>query len=700
LEEVRGSRNERALLPSEPEGGKPSVKDEPGGMPKGYMGNVLTVDLARRRFRQDPLEGRLRDRLFGGRGLGIALLVEHFMRLERDGRYGNAFREVSPLSEDNPLIFSTSPATGTPVPTSGRFHVSFKSPLTGGLGSSNSGGHWAVAFKKTGNDVLRITGRSETPVCLVITSQGVEFLEGKEFLGLDVEEITGRLLREAPRGARVMAVGEAGRRLSRIAAIMNDRGRALGRGGGGAVFGSKNLLAVVACPDGSRSIETADPGGLRPHAEDGIGFKVKMKIDVGKLTRREENYGILPSMGTLGILGMVAAFDELVHDNMRDTNHPAEGVERISGEALRMHSAAAGSGRNRIEVRKGACYNCPIACGRITRIRDAQGRILDQGEGPEFETVALLGADLSIYDLVTITEANYWANRYGLDTISLGATIAAFFELYSVVKAKGKGITSLEREFLRDVQEFVVAHGEPRFGRKEILVPLVHAIGKSEGIGRMLAEGSYRFCRRYGHPELSMTVKKLELPAYDPRATFVQALSYEMCNRGGCHLENGYTAIRAYCAGWAEWPGERIEGTVLVAKNAALGNTLMDVIGTCAFSSLSLTLDEFAGLMRSVTGLDCNAGTLERIAWRTLTLERIFNILAGLTSKDDWLPERFYNEEIEVEGHSVACNRKAFARMHREYYGAMGWDEEGIPRESTLRELDLLEILQDRFVPS
>lgn len=674
------------------------MKDYPADLPKGYMKRVLTVDLSRRQFRRDPLERRLTERFFGGRGLGIALLVEHFIALEKSGRHQNAFREVDPLSEDNLLVFSTSPTTGTRMPTSGRLHVTFKSPLTGGIGSANSGGHWAVAFKKTGHDVLRIIGRSETPIYLTVSSHGVEFLDGEELLGLNVEEITERLLLGAPKGARVMAIGESGRKLSRIAAIMNDRGRAMGRGGGGAVFGSKNLLAIVVCPDNSRSIETADPVGLRPHNEEGAGFKAKMKMDVGKMTRKEENYGILPSMGTLGLLGMVGAFDELVHNNMRNTRHSPEEIDKISGEAMRMHSKIVGPAENRIDVKKGACYNCPIACTRITEIRDGSGKILDQGEGPEFETVALLGANLSIYDLAVITEANYWANRYGLDTISLGATIAAFFELYAVIKAKKENLTSDEEQFLQDTEAFVAINGEPEFGRKEILIPLVHAIGKSEGIGKALAQGSYRFCQRYGHKELSMSVKKLELPAYDPRATFVQGLCYEMCNRGGCHLENGYTAIRAYCAGYAEWPGERIEATALVAKNAALGNTLMDVIGACAFSFLALTLDEFAALINAVTGLDHNAGTLQRIAWRTLTLERVFNILAGLTSKDDWLPDRFYHETIEVEGHSVMCDRNAFTQMHREYYRAMGWDEEGIPKEETLRDLDLLELLRDRFV--
>ncbi len=667
-----------------------------GNLPKGYMGKVLAVDLTKRKFRKSPLSRELTDRVFGGRGLGIALLLEHFLNLEKEGKYENAFKEVDPLSEDNILVFTTSPTTGTGMLASGRLHVNFKSPLTGGIGSSNSGGHWAVAFKKTGYDVLCLTGKSDMPVYLRISSEGVEFLDAKELLNLNVEEITDHLLQGAPKGARVMTVGEAGRKLSRIAAIMNDRGRAMGRGGGGGVFGSKNLLAVVACPDTFRSISVHNPKGLGPRDEEGPGFKAKMKVDVGKLTRREEHYGILPSMGTLGLLGMVNAFDELIHHNMKDTKHNPKDVEKISGEAMRSHREIAGPGKRYIDVKKGACYNCPITCTRRTKIRDESGEIIDQGEGPEFETVALLGANLSIYDLVTIAEANYWANRYGLDTISLGATIAAFFELYSLLKGKEDGKTAKEEDFLKDVQGFVTQHGEPLFGRKEILVPLVHAIGKAEGIGEVLAEGSYRFCERYGHIELSMSVKRLELPAYDPRAAFLQGLGYEMSNRGGCHLQNGYTAIRAYCAGYAEWPGDRIEGSAVIARNAALGNTVMDIIGACTFASTSLGLDEFAALINAVTGLNLNAGLLQRIAWRTLTLERIFNILAGFGSEDDWLPGRFYKEDINVEGNPVHCDRKAFDQMHKEYYKAMGWNEEGIPKEKTLKDLDILELLHGR----
>jgi aldehyde:ferredoxin oxidoreductase len=402
-------------------------------------------------------------------------------------------------------------------------------------------------------------------------------------------------------------------------------------------------------------------------------------------------------MGTLGILGMVYNYNELAHNNMRDTQHRIEDIEKISGEALRNHARTAPPGQSRVESKKGACYNCPIACMRVTRILDENGNQVDHGEGPEFETVALLGANLSIYDLLVITQANYWANRYGIDTMSLGGTIAAFFELYALVKNKKDNKTPKEEAFLKDVRSFIGQHGEPQFGCKEILVPLVHAIGKSEGIGKTLAQGSYRFCRQYGHEELSMSVKKMELPTYDPRAAFLQGLCYEMNNRGGCHLENGFTAIRDYCAGYAEWPGDRIEGTAIIAKNAAQNNTAIDIIGACAFASLSLSLDEFALLTNAVTGLNYSAGTLERIAWRTLTLERMFNILAGFSEANDWLPDRFYTESLEVEGRLLVCDRKAFHQMHSEYYQALGWDPNGIPREETLRELGLMPILGDKL---
>ncbi|MEJ2108564.1 MAG: aldehyde ferredoxin oxidoreductase N-terminal domain-containing protein [Acidobacteriota bacterium] len=369
---------------------------EKNPLPKGYMGRILTINLTDQTTDISVLDAGTCDLFFGGRGMGAALLFEHFLSLEKDLKYKNPFRETDPLGKDNILIFSTSPTTGTAVPASGRFHVSFKSPLTGGIGSANSGGKWAVAFKKTGYDILRIKGKSPAPVYLSISAQGVAFKNAESLTQLNVEEITDLLIGNAPKGTRVMTIGEAGRKLSPIAAIMNDRGRALGRGGGGAVFGSKNLLAIAVTPNPEMTVPVADPEGIRAGNMSGAGYKARLKLDVGKMTRKENTYGILSSMGTLGVLGMVHNYNELVHNNMSDTRHRDEDIEKITGEALRYHAAATPQGKDRVESKKGACYNCPIACTRITGIFDADGNRVDHGEGPEFETVSLLGANLSI----------------------------------------------------------------------------------------------------------------------------------------------------------------------------------------------------------------------------------------------------------------------------------------------------------------
>ena len=194
-----------------------------------------------------------------------------------------------------------------------------------------------------------------------------------------------------------------------------------------------------------------------------------------------------------------------------------------------------------------------------------------------------------------------------------------------------------------------------------------------------------------------MNVKGLELPAYDPRTSYSQALCYEMNNRGGGHLEGGYTAPHAYCAGYAEWPAHRVEGTPLISKNATLKNTALDIIGVCAYGSFSLGLDEYAALVYGVTGEHINAGTLKQLALRTITLERAFNYLCGLREKDDWLPDRFYNEKINTKDGFVVCKREDFERMHREYYSSVGWDVNGKPTLESLEQLQLLDFVPDEL---
>jgi len=659
------------------------------------MGRLLEVDLAAGTARPLALDERLAGLFVGGRGLGTALLVERFLRL-RD-RHANPFRAVDPLAPENPLVVSTSPANGTTVPTSARFHANFKSPLTGGIGSTNSGGRWGVEFKRTGHDAMVVTGRSPKPVVLFIDAGGVRFEAPPEADLDDVEAVTNALESRYGRSVRVMTVGAAGRRLARIAAIMNDKGRALGRGGGGAVFGSKNLVAIVVA--GSVAVESAAPDALRPTNIAGSTYKAHAKLRVGKLTKPPEQFGILSSMGTAGLLGMLSQYDELIHCNFRDTSHVAEQIERIGGEALASHPA--------IKVRRRACYLCPIGCTRETELLDACGVVVDRGEGPEFETVAMLGANLDIYDLEPITEANYLCNRLGLDTISAGGTIGALMEIFGIVRAtRPEARTEGERALMADAAAFARACGAPAagapedgpfaptFGNVRALVPLVRAMASGEGaLGRALASGARRLAEHYGHPEAAMAVKGMEIPAYDPRVTWTQALAYMTTARGGCHLQGGYSAPIAFCAGYGEFPGIKSEGAALVARNFAYQNTAYDVLGVCAFAGFSVTLDEYANMLNDVTGLEMKASDLETVSRRVLTLERLFNLLCGFTPEDDWLPERFYRDPIAVEEGNVLCPEDEFRAMRAEYYESLGWDERGVPRESAIRELGLDAIL-------
>lgn len=653
-------------------------------LPKGYMGALLEVDLTTESYQKISLNKNLLRLFFGGRGLGTALLTEKLLRLKT--QYTNPIGEIKPLCPDNVLLFTTSPLNGTSVPTCARFHASFKSPLTGGIGSTSSGGKWGVELKRTGHDALMITGRSSRPVVLFITEAGVRFDTPPSTDANNIESITDALKERYGNKVKIMTVGAAGRNLSPISAILNDRGRSLGRGGGGAVFASKNLFAVAV--SGSLPAETAYPEMLKPKNISGSVFKALAKLRMGKLTKPPEQFGILPSMGTNGLMGMLAQYDELIHKNFKDNLHDPDDLAGIIGEALASHPT--------IKVKRRSCFNCPIGCTRQTKILGKKYTPIASGEGPEFETVAMLGANLDIYDLELITKASYLCNHFGLDTISLGSSLAALMEIYGIVKAiPSSQRTPEENLLMEETAEFTRENGEPVFGNKKSLIPLVQNTAHNKGIGKYLAQGAQRLSGRYGHPEAAMVIKGMELPAYDPRATWTQALSYMISSRGGCHLQGGYSAPLAFCAGYGEFPGTKSEGAALVARNAAYHNCSYDVLGVCAFSGFSVTLDEFANMLNDVTGLDYKANDLERISHRTLTLERIFNLLCGFQKKDDWLPERFFDESIMVEGKSICCDRKEFQMMRSEYYEALGWDTRGIPFTDTLSDLGLDEIIDE-----
>ncbi|MDP7287578.1 MAG: aldehyde ferredoxin oxidoreductase C-terminal domain-containing protein, partial [Phycisphaerae bacterium] len=532
------------------------MQDEHEITNNGYMGRILEVDLSEQTIDATPLADNLKELFVGGRGLAVALL---FRQLNGNGAApGNSIGEIDPLSKDNVLVFCTSPVVGTNVPTASRIHAVFKSPLTGGIGSCNSGGKWGAEFKKTGFDALVVKGCADKLAVLIIDEDGPRLEPAPDVNPADVDEVTDAVQSITSKKHKIMTVGGAGRNLSPISCIINDRGRALGRGGSGAVFGSKNLLAIAV--QGQQSVTACNLSGMDPKNTSGSVYKALAKLRVGKITKAKSQYGILSSMGTNGLMGMLAQYDELLHKNFLDNVHDESDLAKIQGEAFLHHDS--------VKVRGGACVKCPIACTRVTHIVDRDGNTVSSGEGPEFETVSLLGANLHIYDLEVVTKANYLCNRYGFDTISIGGTIAALMEIYEKVDATDPSQrTEAQTALMSEAEPLVSQYGPIVFGNADCLVPLVEAAATNTGIGQAVALGAKRLAQRFGHPEASMTVKGLELPAYDPRATWTQALSYMISPRGGCHLQGGYSAPLAFCACYGEFPGNKAEGAALVARN-------------------------------------------------------------------------------------------------------------------------------------
>jgi aldehyde:ferredoxin oxidoreductase len=348
----------------------------------------------------------------------------------------------------------------------------------------------------------------------------------------------------------------------------------------------------------------------------------------------------------------------LPHRNFQDVKHNISDVKAVTGEAI----------RDTILVRRKACYNCQIRCTRGTEVNG------HTGEGPEYETVVMMGPNLGIYDLKSITRANYIANETGLDTISLGGTIATAMELYE------KGfITQKDTEGL-----------ELKFGNAEILEPLVELIARRKGIGDKLAEGALRLATAFGHPELAMTIKGLEIPAYDPRATISQALGYVTSNRGACHLQGGYSVLLGFFGGAKEVDRfllATVPGHVVFQQDAG---TISDYASICRFTGFAFGGNELSRIFSGITGLELSEHDLETVSERIQTTERLFNIKAGFSQADDTLPARFLTETIFTGGKDRLIDRDQHLKVLLEdYYDLRGWDKTGVPTPETLTRLGI-----------
>lgn len=546
--------------------------------------------------------------------------------------------DVDPLSPGNVLIFASGPLTGTGYQTSNRFSVSTKSPLTGTVLDANSGGFWGMQFKKTGYDAMIVRGKAEKPVYIEIKPDGVIIKDAQHLWGKVVSETTKTLGQNNNR-RNVLCIGPAGENLSRMAAIMNDGQRSLARGGPGAVMGSKNLKAIVV------------EGKERPDIVDDEKFKF-MLYETRKLLRASPlTSQALPEFGTVVMMNIVNNIGALPTRNHRQAQF--EGAEAISGETL----------TDKYLVKNASCWACPIGCTRISKTDKVEG------EGPEFETTWAFGAECGIDDLPAIIEANHLCNEMGLDTISTGSTIACAMEL----------------------SEIGLLDSDLRFGRADLLAPTVEAIGYRRDIGAELADGSLRLAKKYGHPDLSMSSKGLEMPAYDPRGMQGQGLLYATSNRGACHMRGNMLGLEVL--GLPKLIDRfQVQGKssyVILHQHASAA---IDSLVICKFTNMGVAEEYFARTLSAVTGESFSTGDLIQVGERVWNLERLYNLREGFTKADDTLPPRMLNEPVP-EGPSQGWVSK-LEPMLNEYYRARGWDENGVPKPQKLADLGLTNLVE------
>lgn len=587
----------------------------------GWLGKILKVDLSAASSKSEELGPEILEGYLGGRGLGVRLLTLSGKHL------------LDPLSPEAAFIVAAGPLTATRAPGAGRLSLVAVSPLTNTIFDSNSGGFFGPRLKGAGFDALLVEGAADRPTILRISPQGVFFEDATFIKGLGTHEARKALAAEYGAGCATLLIGPAGETGSLMANVAHG-GRFFGRGGLGALFGSKNLKAVIVSGDYRPSL-------FDPELFNFVAGECGKLIAAHPITSKG-----LKQFGTSVMMNLLNAFETLPVANFRKNTFA--GAAKISGEAL----------RDNILSGTHACPGCPIGCGRKVTVDGVSM------EGPEFETLWSFGAALERDDLKGIAKLNYLANDLGLDTVSLGSTIASARELF---EAGDLSFDPLDRG-------------------AEGLAELFTEIAWNRGRGAALRDGSLKLGEALGKSSVSMAVKGLELPAYDPRGCQGQGLAYATSNRGGCHMRSYMVAPEILAAPKQvdRFASSGKAGLVIVSQNL---NAATDSLVMCRFMSFALKDDYYARLLRSATGLPVDAQGLMTIGERIYNLERLANIARGFGREDDSLPERLVTEG---DGTGPALGRPVrLSEMLEEYYRFRGWDSEGAPSAEKLKALGL-----------
>ena len=602
-----------------------------------WQGQVLRVNLTAGTCEAEPLNTKWAQEYLGERGLATKYLWE------------NMDPKADSMGPENVLIFATGPLTGTMASTSGRYVVVTKGPLTGAIACSNSGGKFGAELKYAGYDLLLIEGRSEEPVYLLIQDERVTLEPADEIWGTTVwnTEEWIRSKHSNPQ-LKVATIGIAGEQGVRYAAVINDLHRAAGRSGVGAVMGSKNLKAVAA--RGTRGVAVKDPVRFM----EAVNHAKKILVD-------SSGRAALTKYGTNEMLTTQQAFGGLPTRNFQEVQF--EGADNI--DAAAMLKVAEDGHRNLVTNR--ACFGCTIACGRIAHIREDHFTIVNRKEywhasgGLEYETAFAVGSVVGVDDIDACTFAGYLTNEHGLDPISFGVTLAAAMELYEmgvITKEDTDGV-------------------ELTFGNAEALTIMVEKTGKHEGFGQVLGMGSKRMCEKYGHPELSMSVKGQEFAGYDSRALQGMGLGYATGNRGACHLKHDTFA--------EDYDDQTGTGKAEPCKKSQDRQAAVDSTGVCMF--VDWETKDFAAQIDAACEGNWDAGRLIQTGERIWNLERMFNLAAGFTAADDTLPDRLLKDPCPSGTAKGRVNE--LDKMLPEYYSLRGWTEDGRPTSETLERLGL-----------
>lgn len=594
---------------------------------------LLRVNLSTGKITKEPIARRQQELFIGGRGLGSKFLCDAI----GDPR-------IDPFDPGNPLIFATGPLTGTYAPTGGRYMVITKSPLTGAIACSNSGGYWGPALRFAGYDLLMIEGRASEPVYLCILDDHVEIRPAKHLWGRQVHVAEDMIRAETHPEAKVALIGPAGEQRARVACIMNDKGRAAGRSGVGAIMGSKNLKAIAAW--GTKGVRVPD---------------AKRFMETARVAVR--TVGDSPVAGGLTMLGTAATVDYMNMAGILPTKNfqfgTFDGAVKVNGDRLKKDFMT----RNR------GCHSCVINCGRVTKVT-GHGKFDGKGEGPEYETIFGLGTTCGVDDLAAILKANYLCNEIGVDTIETGCAIATAMELF-------------ERGYIPESDL-----GRPlRFGDADALVEMMELMGSGTGFGKLLQQGGYRLAEKYGHPELFIGSKKQAFAAYDPRGSFGMGLGYATSNRGACHLR-GYSISLEHFGNPLKLDPLTTEQKAFWMKTLQDSTAFVDSSGVCLFATMAMPQETLVDMVNSALDLELDVTGMLRAGERVWNLERLFNNHAGLGRQDDSLPPRILTEPLSEgpsRGHVVPLEK-----MLDDYYQQRGWDPNGKPSQRKLKELSLV----------